>query len=240
MFVKTRGIVLRVTKVSDSGAVVNIFTKEHGLQSFFVKGLQGKRSKAKASYFQPLTMVNIVFRHSRNDTLQTFSEIELDYNYRTATTDITKSTQIFFLNELLYKTLKEESSNPQLFTWIANSLKWLDISGNDFVNFHLVFMIQLTKFLGFYPGHLTESPEVFDMQEGNFVSNTPFHTNYVTGRIVPLLSSLMSTTYDSSANTSLSNKDRKELLNILISYYDLHLPSLGKFKSVEVLAAVFD
>lgn len=240
MYTKTRGIVIRTIKVSDSGSVINIFTEELGLQSFFVKGLRGLKSKNKAAYFQPLTMLNIVLQPSKNNSLQSFKEVELHYNYKSATTNITKSTQIFFLNELLYKVLKEETANPNLFVWITDSLKWLDISNKTMVNFHIVFMIQLTKFLGFYPVVTAGENKVFDMQEGTFLDQSPVHPHYINGTIVSKISELMKCSYEDSANISISNKERKEILDILISYYNLHHPSMGKFNSIDVLSAIFD
>lgn len=240
MYTKTRGIVIRTIKVSDSGSVITIYTEDLGLQSFFVKGLRSRKSKSKSAYFQPLTILNIVLSPSTNNSLQTFKDIELHYNYKSATSNITKSTQIFFLNELLYKVLKEETANANLFVWIVDSLKWLDISEKAMVNFHIIFMIQLTKFLGFYPVISESNHKVFDMQEGNFTDLSPVHPNYISGTIVPKISALMKCNYEDSANISISNKERKEILDILISYYNLHHPSMGKFNSIDVLSAVLD
>jgi len=62
MLLKTKGIVIKQTKFSDSGAIVKIFTEELGVQSFFVKGIaKAKIQNQKTAIFQPLTMLEWLF-----------------------------------------------------------------------------------------------------------------------------------------------------------------------------------
>ncbi|RLD69962.1 MAG: DNA repair protein RecO, partial [Bacteroidetes bacterium] len=176
MLLKTRGIVIKQTKFSDSGVIVKIFTDELGIQSFFVRGMRKKKSKSKAALYQPLTLLNLVVSYSENKSLHNIKEVSVDYPYQTITENMLKRTLLFFIDELLHKSLKEESQNKELFSWIHNSLVWLDLAEEGVVNFHLIFMMQLTLFLGFYPKNETVGEQfVFDMQEGRFLNNRPVH-----------------------------------------------------------------
>jgi DNA repair protein RecO (recombination protein O) len=241
MLLKTKGIVIKQTKFSDSGVIVKIFTEERGIQSFFVRGLRGKRSKSKAAMYQPLTLLDLEISFSENKSLHNIKEVTVSHAYQTVTESMIKRTLIFFIDELLHKSLKEETQNKELFDWIYNSLVWLDLTDEAIVNFHLIFMMQLTMFLGFYPKNEPEETQmVFDMQEGRFLNNRPVHPYYVTGEVVKLLSQIQGASFEDSINLDLNNTSRKVLLETLITYYKIHMPSFGDFKSLEVLSVILE
>ncbi len=239
MLLKTKGIVIKQTKFSDSGAVMKIFTEELGVQSFFVRGMHSRKSKSKAAMFQPLTMLDLVITYAENKSMHYIKEVSVWYAYHSVTENMIKRTLLFFINELLHKSLKEETENRELFNWLHNALVWLDLAEDGYVNFHLVFMMQLSMFLGFYPKkEAAHSYTVFDMQEGRFCSQPPNHAYYVSGEVVKFLHRLQETKFEDSSKLKLNNKNRKLILGTLIEYYKIHLPSLGEFKSLEVLSVV--
>ncbi|HJN05141.1 MAG TPA: DNA repair protein RecO [Bacteroidales bacterium] len=246
MLLKTKGIVIKQTKFSDSGVIVKIFTEELGIQSFFVRGLRSRKSnrstggsKSKAAMYQPLTMLNLVVSYSENKSLHHINEVSIWYPYQSITENMIKRTLLIFINELLHKSLKEETANKDLFNWIHQALLWLDLADDGFVNFHLVFMMQLSMFLGFYPKkELNENLSVLDMQEGRFSNKRPNHPYYVTGETAKILCQIRDTKFEDSFELKLNNKNRRVVLETLISYYKLHLPSFGEFKSLEVLSVV--
>lgn len=248
MLLKTKGIVIKQTKFSESGVIVKIFTEELGIQSFFVRGLRSQKSprskvgsKGKAAMYQPLTMLNLDVSYSENKSLHNIIEVSLWYPYQSITVNAVKRTLLFFIDELLHKSLREEVANRELFNWIHRALVWLDLADDGFVNFHLIFMMQLSMFLGFYPKkELSESQTVFDMQEGRFSNRIPNHPYYVSGEIAKFLYQIREAKFEDSANIKLNNKSRKVTLETLISYYKLHLPSIGEFKSLEVLSVVLE
>ncbi len=248
MLIKTKGIVIKQTKFSDSGVIVKIFTEELGVQSFFVRGLGNKktaRSKSgsisKAAMYQPLTMLNLVVSHSEKKSLHHINEVSIWYAYRSINENMIKRTLLFFIDELLHKSLHEEDANKDLFNWIHQALVWLDLADNGFVNFHLIFMMQLSMFLGFYPKkELSGNNTVLDMQEGRFSNNVPVHPYYVTGEISELIYQIQDAKFEDADNINLNNKSRRIVLETLISYYKLHLPSIGDFKSLDVLSVVLE
>lgn len=241
MLYRTKGIVIKQTKFSDSGAIVKIFTEELGVQSFFVRGLQSRKSKNKAALFQPLTMLELVVSYSEKKSLHSIKEVSIWYPYRSATQDMIKRTILFFINELLHKSLKEETENKELFNWIHSALVWFDLTDKDFVNFHLVFMMQLSMFLGFYPKNDTGyNSIIFNMQEGRFCSNIPLHSNYIKGDTTTFLKQILETKFEDSGNIEMSNKDRKMALDALIDFYKIHMPSFRDFNSLDVLSVVLN
>lgn len=54
-----------------------------------------------------------------------------------------------FLSEFLYRAVREEAENRPLFAYLQHSIIWLDECGGGFANFHLVFLMRLSRFWGF-------------------------------------------------------------------------------------------
>ncbi len=237
MLIKTRGVVIKQTKFSDTGVIVNIYTEELGIQAFFVRGLRSRKSKN--SMYQPLTILDLVVSFSEKKTMHTIKEVSVFYSYKTVTENMIKRTILFFIDELLYKSLKEEPQNKKLFDWIVNSLIWLDLTHVNVSNFYLVFMLHLTLFLGFYP---KQNPSIsynyFDMQEGKFIQSVPMHQYYVSGNTVKQLSELNNCSIEDSPNLSFNNTSRKVILETLITYYKIHIPNFRDFNSLEILSLI--
>lgn len=239
MISKTRGIVLKQIKFSDSGVIVKIFTEEFGVRPFFVRGINSGRSGKKAALYQPLMIINIIAKISEKKSIHNIVDSELCYNYKTINDDMKKRSLLIFINELLYKCLQEESNNNELFNWIYNSLVWLDMKDSSYVNFHLLFMLQLSKFLGFFPSiNSINNNTIFDLEDGQFTDKEPTHPNYVSGTIASIIYELLTSTYDSMGDVNLNREQRGKVIDTLIAYYHLHIPMLGDFKSLEILKVV--
>ena len=149
MIFKTRGIVFRFTKFKETSIIVTIFTEQFGLQSYIVNGVRSKTAKNKIALYQPLTLLNLVVYHRENANIERIKEISCLHPYRSLTADVKKSTLAMFINELLNKTVKEESHAGEVFQFICDSLITLDALGEGYENFHLVFMLKLSRYLGF-------------------------------------------------------------------------------------------
>jgi len=241
MLYDTRGIVFQQFKYAESSIIVKVFTEEFGLQSYIVKGIRSKKAKIKPALFQPLNLLDLVVYHREKKDLHHLKEVKVSFVYQSIPVDFIKRSLLFFINELLYRSIREESSNKALFNWLYNALTWLDLSGGNIANYHLVFSIQLSRFLGFYPKRDPQlKTDVFDLQEGQFIDKIPGHPHYFTGKIVDLLSQLQDASFDSAGNIKIDNNDRRKLLEMLMMYYRLHLPGFGEMKSIDVLRTVLD
>ena len=239
MLKQSRGIVLNFIKYSESSIIAKIFTEEFGLQSYMVKGVRSKRSKTRLALFQPLTLVDLVAFHKENKSINHLNEISVNYAYQSIPLEMEKRSVLFFIDELLYRSIREETPNKELFDWLFNTLTWFDLNTAGTLNFHLVFMLQLSRFLGFYPKKtLGEKQSVFDLQEGQFTNAIPKDPQYISGALVAKLELLYESTFESSQSLDINNNDRRKLVDILITYYRLHLPGFGEMKSIEVLKTI--
>lgn len=235
----TSGIVLHTIKYSDTSLIVKIYTRHFGLQSYMVSGVRSKRSKNKATLFQPLALVDMVVSNSNKGGLQRISEISILHPYSEIPTDIVKSSIAIFLNEVLYKALKEEHSDEDLFEFIKNSLLVLDLKHDNCSNFHIFFMIQLSRFLGFYPqGRYTTETAIFDLREGRFINHLPDHFHYLTSENSKLLYDFIIAGYDTIHQLKMGNTERKQLLQAMILFYQLHITSFKEIRSQEILEEV--
>ena len=237
MYLSTRGIVFRQTKYSDSSLVVRILTEEMGLRSYIIKGARGPKSRIKAGLFQPLTLLDLVVSQKEKTDLQHIREVRAAYPYRSIYSDIRKSSILLFLNELLYKSIQEETVNPELFHFIFDHLILLDKTEENPANFHLLFAIHLTRKLGFFPhGRYLNENTVFDLMEGQFLQAEALSAdNFITGSSCAWFSRLTATSPEKFYSLAISHVVRSELLEKILRYYHLHLPLAGEFKSHLVL-----
>lgn len=235
----TRGIVLKHFNYSESSIIAKIFTEEFGLQSYIIKGVHSKKSKTGLALFQPLTLLEFAAYHKDNKTIHHLSEPRVFYAYHTLHTEPIKRMLLVFLAELLYKSIREEASNKALFDWLYYALTWLDLSEEEINNYHLVFMFLFSRFLGFYPK--TESEEgilYFNLQEGLFSRQKSVNPEFISGELVSHLFKLYRSSFETCKNVLIGTTDRRQIIDILVSYYRLHMPGFDEMKSVEVLKSI--
>ncbi|MCL9805966.1 DNA repair protein RecO [Flavobacterium amniphilum] len=236
MLVKTKAIVISALKYQEKSLIVRCFTLSGGLKSYFVpNAFAAKKSNQKIAYFQPLTLLEIEASHKNKGTLEYFKEIKLATAYQSLNTDIIKSTIAIFLSEMLHHSIREEEKNERLFEFLETSLLWLD-THREVANFHLIFLLEITKFLGFYPDVSELDLPFFEMTEGIF-SNLPSLSCLSENETV-LFKRLITLKFDSDQKVFTAN-DRQLLLKTLLDYYTFHLEGFKKPKSLEVLKEVF-
>ena len=239
MLKQSKGIVLSYVKYSESSIISKIYTQDFGLQSYIAKGVRSKKSKSKIALFEPLSQVEIVAYHNENKTIHTLREIRSYYSYQSIPFDVIKRSILFFLDEILINTIKEESSNESLYSWLAHSLTWFDLCEESALNFHLAFMIQLSRFLGFYPKKSSmANHRYFDLESGIFVNYIPKTPEYLNEENTLLFNKLYESTFEEASKIKIKPSQRRELINSLVKYYKLHFPGFKDLKSLEVLKSI--
>lgn len=239
MLHKTSGIILQTTNYSDSSLIVKVYTETFGLQSYIINGVRSKRSKNKASLFQPMALVDLVVSHSEKSNLQRISEINIQHPYSDIPFNMIKSSVTMFLNEMLYRSLKEQHVDEGLYQFIKNSLLILDLKTESCANFHLLFLVQLSRFLGFYPqNNYSNDTFFFDLHEGRFINQIPVHPNFLDQKSSIILDRLIQANYENVQELKIDKMQRKNLLKSLILFYQVHISSFGEIRSLEVLEEV--
>jgi len=237
MIVKVKALVLRCIKFQDSSLIIKCYT-EQGLKSYLLKGILGsKKSPLKIGYFQPLNLLELVANHNDKGTLNSIREVKIAYSYRGISSDVVKQSIVLFLADVLNTSLQEEEVNKNLFKFLETSFQYLD-NHSEIANFHLVFLLKLTKYLGFYPQIKNSDYPYFNLQEGLFENQSLF--NSIQGEKKDLFKNLLETNFENMQMLKLDKTQRQLLLSILINYYELHVSGFKKLNSLPILQAVFN
>ncbi|CAM1350512.1 DNA repair protein RecO [Tenacibaculum insulae] len=236
--ITTNAIVLSSLKYGDTSLIVKCFTLEDGLRSYMIRGvLKSKKGKLKAAYFQPLTQLKIEANHNNKNTLNSIKEAQVINPYEHIYTSIIKQSIVLFLSEILSNIIKEEEKNEVLYKYIETSLIWLD-THDDIANFHLLFLLNLSRFLGFYPDVSEVNKTAFNLLEGRFTEAT-YEKLSLTGRELILFKKLLGINFDAISSILYNKNERQIILRSIILYFELHLEGFKKPKSLDILETVF-
>ena len=209
MISPTRAIVLNHLRYGDSSLIVNLYTESMGRQAVFVKGAFSKKSAMRAALFQPLNLVETDLHHRANRQMQRISNIQISYPFQTVPFDPVKNSIALFIAEVLHKTLKEEESNPELFSFLFHAIQALDLNVHGTANFHLVFLIHFSRHLGFYLKYDHLFPQLIEMS------------------------------FENLDRLQINHHQRNRLTEHLLESYSIHVANFGKLKSFPVLLNIF-
>ena len=240
MYFKTGGIVLHGLKYGDSGKIVTVYTEAFGRSTFILQGIHAKKSTNKANLLQPLFMLEMEVDHRQGRELQRARELKISHPYQTVPFDIVKSSQAIFIAEVLYKVLREEEARSELYQFLSHSFQIFDLLREGAANFHLAFLIQLTKYMGFAPGNnWSEDRLFFDMVSGSFAENKPPHPYWLNPDESRYISEFLNISYEKIGSIALTSPIRNLLLIKIIDYFSLHLGIPLQVKSLDVLHELF-
>ena len=236
---KYTGFVLQSLRYGDSSLIVKIYTLNAGVQSYMVKGVNGKASKNRVAFFQPMTFLRFMQSgHSRHGGMGYLKEPELVYAYQSIPMVMNKSAILMYLSELLSYTLTQQERNDELYQFIYQSVVWLDLVESGYANFPLFFTLELSRFLGFYPQPNYHKDACFDMMEGLFVDQPPIHPYYIDKVQSEVLSQLLNRGFDEMGTVSMTGLQRNDLLDHILTFMRFHAPVLKGLQSHEVLKEV--
>jgi DNA repair protein RecO (recombination protein O) len=183
MLIKTRGIVFRSIKYSETSIIADIYTEEKGMRSYLINGVRSKRAKIKASLLQVMSIVDMVAYDKNEKGLNRIKEMRSAYTYQHLPFDIRRSAVGLFIAEIARKTIREPEENERLFNFLFQSFHFLDTTENAIANVHLWFLLRLSAFLGFMPGgQWTEKTPFFDLEEGIFETSPTSHVYFLKKR----------------------------------------------------------
>ena len=240
MVVNTRGIVLRILKYSDSQNIIEVYTEAQGRVSFLLRIPKSRKSRIKSVLFQPLSLLLLEWNSRPTIQLQKLQNAKPAFLFTGIPYEPKKTAMALFLSEFLCGALREEQKNDAMFRYIFLSIEWLDRGVASCANFHLVFLLRLSRFLGFYPNLDNYRPGCFfDMQNSSFSAKEPPHPHFVSPQYASRLPILMRMRYETMHKFIFSRDERELLLKITNTYYRLHIPSFPALKSLDVLKEVF-
>ena len=240
MLTKTSAIVLHALKYGETRLIVDMFTRSHGRLSFIVSLPKSPKGKIKKQFFQPLTLLEIETDVRPRLQLQKLSDVRLLHPFSTIPFESDKLAISLFVAEFLYYALRGEQQNALLFDYVSDSIQWLDGQEGRFANFHLVFLMRLSRFLGFYPNLEDYSAgDYFDLRESVFLSQPPVHRDFLQPQEAEKVQLMMRMDFATMHLFQMSHNERNRLLEVALAYYRLHLPDFPEMKSIGVLKELY-
>lgn len=151
------GIVLSLTKFSDTGSIVHLYTSEQGRMQYAIYGNKYK------GILRPLSIVEFTANHRNNapNQLSTLSDCQLLLINSQLATDIQRQCVAMFIAEVLISTLRHPMNDQPLFDWLCEVVKHLDVD-TDISNLHLHFLLEYANHLGIGIDD-TEHPDWYEL-----------------------------------------------------------------------------
>ncbi len=229
-----RAIVLTSTLYSDNSYMLNLFTDELGYVVTSVK--VGKRSKVRLSHIQPLTLLSVELHGRPSQQVMHVTECVALPGCERLMMEPGKVLMAQFLAEFLQHALRSMQRDERLFNFLYESIcRYNDIERGA-ANFHLIFLIKLTHYLGFFPNlEGFDSGVCFDLENGCFVRRLPLHANYLLPEATVALANLLRMDYETIYLYEVNRHQRNEILDYIIKYYKLHMAEFGDLRSLDVL-----
>lgn len=236
MLIKTRGLVLSYIKYRETSIIARVYTERLGLQTYIVNGVRKAKPPGRIALFQPFTLLDLVAYQSRTGGIARLSEFRCAEQFASIPYDVRKGSVVLFLSEMVSRTVFEEEENEPLFTFLHDSILAFDKQTTGYENFALVFLLQLAAYLGFgiASGEQVTTQVAFAGEAGPAAGSsgpTVLRFREFDHYFDELLR-------DPATATVPNGRVRRELLAVLIRYYQLHIEKLGEIRSLAVLSEV--
>lgn len=239
MIIKTRAIIFRVVKFGETSVICDAYTEERGLQSYVMNSVRTAKPKFHAGLLQVMSLLDMVAYAREGKELNHVKECRAAYPFQQIPFDIKRGAIGTFMIELAQKSIKESESNPDLFHFLFESFVFLDTTSQPTTNIHLSFMVKLCYFLGILPEyHLKDEMVYFDLREGIFSESLPNHPNFMGSDISQILRQFVDTNFEDNHTISLNTETRRQFLQQMIKYYELHIPNFSEMKTFTILQSV--
>lgn len=238
MIIKTSGIVLSTVRYSDSSVIAKIYTEKAGLQSCMVRTGKGKNALPKLAMLQPLSLVEVSFTNDDRKSLKNLRSMEREVALNGIPFDTVKTCIALFMAEVIGRAIAEEEGNAGMFSFLKNAILLLDHTEGSVNNFHLKFLIEFSRYLGFYPHERSATESYFDLMEGEFSAFEPIHPYFMEGLVTQRFHELVEVEMSAHSTVRMTNDIRRQLLQKLIDYYRLHLHGIKEINAHKVLEEV--
>jgi DNA repair protein RecO (recombination protein O) len=243
MLLKTRGIVLRAIKYSETSVIADILTEEKGLHTFIASGVRTAKSSMPYSLFQPMMVVEgIVYFKEDPGALHRLKELRAGLILKAIPFELKRGAVALFMAEICRKSIIEIEYDRELFEFIFQNIQWLDESPHPIANIHLHFLLHLSGYLGFQPVLESETDQdvYFDLKEGVFLSDPPSHRFFLPPQEAKKMLQLLQSTLQACHTVSMTRQERKYLLNNLLQFYQYHIPGFKDIHTPEILELVME
>jgi DNA repair protein RecO (recombination protein O) len=143
----TRAIVLRTIRHGERAVILKAYTEQLGLRSCIVH--VSRRRGLGPAMLQPLNRLELVLDERSGLELATVREARIETPFDVQG-DPVRSALLLFVQEVLSRTLREESGDRRLYDFLSSVIEVIG-RGKDPAHFPLLFLLHFTEHLGFHP-----------------------------------------------------------------------------------------
>lgn len=249
MVIKTRGIVLRAIKYSETSVIADIFTEHFGLRSYIVSGVRTTKSKVAAGLLQVMSLVEIV-AYEKAEKLNRLTEIRAAHVYAALPFEMHRMSVGLFMAEVARRTIRGSEENRPLFDLLFDFFKFLDQTDGSVANVHLAFLVELSGHFGFRPEEneeefYEEETLIFDLREGIFLPYyedeedlEPLEPQFLAANLTTILRGFLRTPWHESAKIKMNRDERRALIAELLRFYQWHLEGFPDIHSFKILQEI--
>lgn len=236
---KARGIVLGTIKYGEKGIIVHMLTDTHGRQSYMVQGVRTTARGSKMALLQPLFPVAFEGLTSSKMSLHRLKDLVPGVVLQTMPFDVRKSTMALFMAEVLYRLVRDNESVEELFDFVWGSVLALDHIEEGISNFHLWFLANLSRPLGFSPDNEYSEGAWLDIRDGHFVPHALIPSVALTPENARILHDMLECDVRYLGEIGLNRGQRVDFLEAMLKYYAYHLDAIHSVESLRILKEVF-
>jgi len=228
---ESRAISLLYYKYGEGSVIAKVFTEELGLISYSVRRSKSKKSKNKISLLDNQCLISINGKYNNKNEVQYLNELNLEYAYEDNT--FKKKLIRMFISEVLSKTLSEAETNQELFHFVWQ--KNIDLDRAETVNkeFSLIFLLEMSYYLGIYPSLENIDFDFFNINRGVFTKEENKSEYNLFGINLNYFKTLLK-----NKKTKIPSENIRELMEIIFTYYTCHHFDLLSLKSYEIIKSL--
>ncbi|MEY3984553.1 MAG: hypothetical protein RL160_2112 [Bacteroidota bacterium] len=236
---KTEGFIIRKIPYGDNSAILKVFTREEGLMSFIVHGMQRKQG-SNAPRSQLMNHVSLVYYPGGYSSLLRVKEIQASGIYAPLFQDPIKVQVLLFSAELLNLLLEERAADPSLFAALEAYFNHLNHTENCTLS-PLWFLLNLLKNQGVAPHlHFDNHTIGFDPNSGNMIQDETLidRAHYLGMPGCHLAKQLMHTDLEAITALESTAEVRTATFDQIQVFCEQHLLHGKRLKSVEIIREV--
>jgi DNA repair protein RecO (recombination protein O) len=233
---KTEGIVLRTLKYQEAGMITTVYTREYGIRTFIIRTYRSSRSRNKYSFFQPLSIIDLIYFYKENRDIHSINESKTAVLLQEVQAHPVKLSLGLAMVEIFYDCIKEEEQNLPLYDFFRRTILYLDKSEKHLIHIFIFFLLHLTQFLGFFPNDESDAARhvAFDSEKGTLTALKQ-QADPVPGLLRRFMESELETCYD----ITFDQQEKRFLLKTLFAYYKTHVQGFRYPQTIRVFAEVF-
>ena len=236
---KARGIVLGTLKYGEKGVIAHLLTDVCGRQSYMIQGVRPTAKGSKMALLQPMFTLEFEGLTSTKMSMHRMKDAVPGMVLQSTPFDVRKSTMALFMAEVLYRLIKESEECSGLFDFVWGSVAALDAREEGIANFHLWFLANLSRPLGFSPDNEYIEGAWLDIRDGHFTPNALIPSFALSPENARILHDMLECDVRYLGEIGLNRTERVEFLEAMLKYYNYHLDSIRNVESIRVLKEVF-